>query len=135
MIAGLKIATTLVVLAATPPSALAGPIYHCNVTYAEQLNKDGELAITAWARQHLDADMSFTFSPSSGVYKATGNIEWQFDILQEGTSSNSLKAVRIYKGPVSTVLQTLSILTWDNMQYLFTDHDEIHSGSCTLAIE
>jgi len=117
-------------------AASAQPVYQCAVKHVRQLNEAGKLTKNDWAELLQDSNLSFSFNPYTGLYRSNGNIEWQFEIVEDGDSTrNSLKAIRIYRGSASTVLQTLIILTWSNNEFLFSYLDETHSGTCALEVE
>ena len=116
-------------------AASAQPIYNCSVEYVRQLNETGKLEKSDWAELIQDSNFSFSFNPYTGLYRSNAGIEWQFEVVADGDSKNSLKAVRIFRGSASIVLQTLIIMTWSNDEFLFSDHDETYSGTCALEIE
>jgi hypothetical protein len=119
-------------IAAVP--SFAQQLYSCDVSFVRQIDSNGELAITGWAETVLNANLSFTFDSGTGQYAESGGTKWGFDVIQKGNKDNSLKAVRIFRGPASTVVDTLMVMTWDKQQFLYVSGGEVRSGKCTITL-
>lgn len=114
--------------------AYSSPIFNCDVEHIRQLGSTGELVVSDWEDRQTMSGLSFTFNPRTGAYKTRSGVDWTFDVFETGNDKNSLKATRVKKGPASVVLHSLSILTWDQLQFMLSSHNEVRSGRCKLEI-
>ena len=111
--------------------ACADSSFVCTTLDVGQVVEDGSISDTGFTKLVEDSRPTFTFDSRTGTY-VSGSIRWEFDVLQTGNAENSLKAIRVVKGPASVVVQYLSIETFQTNNFLFVWNTEVWSGTCEI---
>ena len=110
-------------------SSAAEPVYNCNVLDVAIVGDQGLISSSDYTELVENNELAFTFDVSTGQY-TQGSIQWHFDIVQFGSSEDSLKAIRQFPGLATVVLQYLSIETFSDNRFLFVWDSEVRSGFC-----
>ncbi len=112
-------------------SANAEISYNCGVKKIVQLSEKGNLVQTEWTKMLEKQKERIIFVPNSGFFKILGNSQnLKFEVIENGNSANSLKAIRIVQGPASTVLETFRINTFAKSEFLYVSGDTVRTGTC-----
>ena len=110
-------------------SSTAEPVYNCSVLDVAVVGDQGLFASSDYTELVQNSQLAFTFDVSTGLY-TQDSIQWHFNIVQFGSSENSLKAIRQISGPATVVLQYLNIDTFSDNRFLFAWGSEVWSGFC-----
>lgn len=127
----MKYLTTALIAALGSASASADAIYRCEVLTVTQLEANGKLVNTDWAKMVANLDEFIIFDSASGLFRYQGKSEtYEFPVLQEGSSSNAMKAARIRQGPASGVMETIQIQTFADKEFIYVAGDLVRTGKC-----
>ncbi len=114
-------------------AAQADAIYRCEVLSVSQLETNGKLVKNDWARTIDDLDEVIIFDSTSGLLRFQGETgSYEFQVLEAGSSANAMKAVRIFKGPASTVMELFRINTFLAGEFIYVDGDLVRTGKCEV---
>ena len=97
-----------------------------------QLGSRGKFEQNEWTKllkRHSDPLM---FNQETGELRWKGDQDTSiFEVVQAGTSSNGVNAVRSFQGPAAYVHSFLSIETFtDGWPFYFDDDGTIYTGTC-----
>ena len=113
--------------------ALAGPaalVYECRAGQMLRLSESGALQTDDWTALIMSHLPELTFVTTDGSARWMGNL-WTFRIIQRGSASTDLVAVREFRGPATNVVWVLRIRPWKTpMPFLLVSEDETFSGTC-----
>jgi len=112
-------------------STAAANIFSCKTLDAVQVGSDGKMSRSGYAAFLVENYGVFVFDDETGEY-SRGSIKWNFEVLQKGSSENSMKAIRLHRGSVTAVIQRLEIKFFDQNQFSYIDSTEIRSGVCEV---
>ncbi|MEO1659748.1 MAG: hypothetical protein AAFR51_02075 [Pseudomonadota bacterium] len=123
------IATIIAAMCAATTNADA--IYRCEVVDVSQLEANGKLAKTDWAKTIQGLDEVIIFDSESGLFRYSGESgSFEFTILQQGSTSNAMKAARIRQGPASAVMETIQIQTFAQGEFIYVAQGLARTGKC-----
>jgi hypothetical protein len=123
----------IAILIAAMGAAAANPdaIYRCEVLNVSQLETNGKLVKNDWARTLDNLDEVIIFDSASGLLRYQGETgSYEFQVLEAGSSANAMKAVRVFKGPASTVMELIRINTFSTGEFIYVDGDLVRTGKC-----
>lgn len=112
-------------------SATAENLFRCEVVKVQELKTNGKIGSSDYTKLIEGLDEVIIFDAESGLFRFAGESRsWTFDVLQQGTSSNAMKAVRLKQGPASAVMETFRINTYSNSQFMYVSQTMIRTGLC-----
>ena len=134
--------TAVALLASFPASAQGwsdGRVYKCTPV---QLFNVADITDEGIPLDPASKSTSFSFTYNEG----TGDLHWigtditrRFQTLSPGTRHNSMKAVRSYNGLANTVVESLQIVTWEDLKvnrprteypFFYNNDGVVHVGTC-----
>lgn len=112
-------------------SATAESLFRCEVVKVQELKTNGKIGSSDYTNLIEGIDEVIIFDSESGLFRFQGETgSWNFDVLQQGSSSNAMKAVRIKQGSASAVMETFRIDTYSNSQFMYVSQTMIRTGLC-----
>ncbi|MEP1143488.1 MAG: hypothetical protein ABJH52_07195 [Henriciella sp.] len=112
-------------------AAHADAIYRCEVVDVSQLEANGKLVKTDWAKTIKRLDEVIIFDSASGLFRYQGESgSYEFGVLQQGSNANALKAARIKQGLASAVMETIQIQTFAQGEFIYVAQGLVRTGKC-----
>ncbi len=107
------------------------PVYVCDIKDSVVLTDTGFFKPSGYTDAVKTTLKQIIFDENTGIIRGTG--KFKLEVVQQKTAGNGLIARREYHGYMVTVIQVLSIRTWQ-VQTPFTYYDagNIYSGTCRI---
>ena len=109
-------------------------LFKCSINEVKQLGEAGELEETDWTKSLKKFTPHIVFDSDNSTMRHRKNVTWddqKFEIIQKGSSQNSLIAIRSFRGVARTVFSLFRVKTWDSgLPYLFIEDDSVYNGNC-----
>ena len=125
------VALTAGLLLATTAYSQTKPVYVCDIKDSVALTENGLLKSTSYTNAVKDVIKQIIFDENTGIIR--GNGSFKFEVVQKKTEGNGLIARREYHGHMVTIIQVLSIRTWQSQTpFTYYDAGNIYSGTCRV---
>ena len=129
LISGLITSTTV----CSQPTTVTNlkPVYVCDIKDSVALTDTGFLKPDGYSNAVKDTLKQIIFDENTGIIRGTG--KFKLEVVQQKAEGNGLIARREYKGVMTTIIQVLSIRTWQaHIPFTYYDAGRIHSGTCRI---
>ena len=129
-LSSILISIVIIMKISTSQASIIDANYICELKYFGQMSESGFLEETRLSQALIASKLELTFESSSGVLTVHGN-RWHMEIIQYGSSENSLVAIRQYEGLASSGVNVFIIETWkEGMPFLYQSGSDIYTGRC-----
>jgi hypothetical protein len=118
-------------LMATTAYSQTKPVYVCDIKDSVVVTENGLLKPSGYTDAVKKTLKQIIFDENTGIIRGTG--KFQLEVVQQKAEGNGLIARREYHGYMVTVIQVLSIRTWQSQTpFTYYDAGNIYSGTCRI---
>tara|TARA_R110000765_G_scaffold243110_1_gene345525 strand:+ start:32 stop:427 length:396 start_codon:yes stop_codon:yes gene_type:complete len=105
-------------------------LFICSINEVKQLRESGKLEETDWTKGLKKITPHIVFDSDNALMRKSKNVQ-KFEIIQKGSSQNSLIATRSFKGLARIVFSLFKVKTWESgLPYLFIEDNSVYTGNC-----
>ena len=127
----LIVALTAGLLITTTAYSQTKPVYVCDIKDSVALTDAGLLKSSSYTDAVKNVLKQIIFDENTGIIRGTG--KFKLEVVQKKTEGSGLIARREYHGHTVTVIQVLSIRTWQSQTpFTYYDAGNIYSGTCRI---